>query len=176
MEHKMNCACIACFNAELENQVKNIWKQFEENNIGKTPGSFGEDPHISMFAVKNHGSDSIIENIRKFENKQINIVLLPYGVFNGEKKVIFLNVIITNELMNYRNRIFDCISNCDIIFEDFYKKDNALLHCTIALDIEDIDIAKSIQIMSTLRSAYIGYINRLQILEYFPVKKILEIK
>ena len=172
----MDCACIACFDKDLENQIINIWKQFEKNSVGKTPGSFHEDPHISMFLAKNQSSDSIIEDIKKFENKPIYVALLPYGVFNGIRKVVFLNVIVTNDLINYRNKIFDQINNCNVVIDDYYKNDRALLHCTIAIDIEDKDIPKAIQIMSALEPAYGGYINRLQIIEYYPVQKILEIK
>ena len=171
----MNYACIACFDKELESKITKIWKQFENSTIGETPGSCGEDPHICMFLAKNQNSDLIIDRISKFEDKQIRIVLLPYGVFNGTKKVIFLNVIVTNELIKFRNKIFDTIDNCNAVIDDWYKNDRALLHCTIAVDIEDKDIPKAIQIMSILEPAYGGFINRLQILDFFPIQKRLEI-
>jgi hypothetical protein len=174
-EYLMNCACVACFDKELENSIKNIWQQFENNNIGETPGRFAEDPHISMFVTKDQNTKPIIDKIRKFEDKKIRVILLPYGVFNGTKKVIFLNVIVTNELINFRNRIFDAIENCNAVIDDWYKNDRALLHCTIAVDIEDKDIHKAIEIMSTLDPAYGGFINRIQIIEFFPIQRSLEI-
>jgi hypothetical protein len=172
----MDFGCIACFDNELENKVTSIWKRFENANIGNTPGSFGEDPHICMFLAKDQRAESIIENINQFENKQVHVVLLPYGVFNGTRKVVFLNVIVTNELINFRNKIFDIINNCNVVVDEWYKNDRALLHCTIALDIDDKDISNAVQIMSTLEPAYAGFINRLQIIEGFPIQKRLELK
>jgi 2'-5' RNA ligase len=170
----MNIAGLACFNSELEKDIKNIWKEFELNGIGKTPGQYGEDPHISMFVISNQSENKVIDLLKVVSNQKMEVKLIPYGIFNGKEKVIYLNVVESDDIHNLKNKYYSILDRNEICIDKHYKMNESILHCTIAVNILDSDFTNAIEIMGKLKPEYSGNIDRIQIIEYFPITKVFE--
>ena len=170
----MNLACLVCFDEILSNSIKSIWSKFENQSIGKTPGQFNEDPHISIFVANEDKEEEVINVIVKAKIRKVKVKLIPYGIFNGSTKVVYLNVVISDSIQQLKNSIFNSIDSLNLKIDKHYENNESLLHCTIAINILNADIPKAVEIMNTLESEYNGYIDKVQIINYFPVNKVFQ--
>lgn len=170
----MNIAYVMAFDEKLSVAIEELWRRFEEKSIGKTPGQFGEEPHVSLFVADDERRAEALSYLKGLELPRVQLTLVPYGIFNGEKKVVFLNVAVSEELTQVRRRVFDEMDAQGLRIDPHYRRDKAILHCTLAIDVEDRDLAAAVEIMGRCAGMYSGEITRIQMLEFFPMSKVYE--
>ena len=160
------------FDSNLESQIRKVWHAFQDAGIGKTPGQFDEPPHVGLVGCPNGSPTTLSDMIDEIRVSDAGIKLIPFGVFLGPKYVVYYNALLSEDLLKAHKELYSFLNDHRITFDPLYSPGQVLFHCTVAVDIESAHYSKAISIMRDCSEPMAGTATRIQLFEYFPIKKL----
>ena len=158
--------------SKLEDQVRQLWLQFEAAGVGKTPGQFDEPPHITFSVFSSGNPATLIELVEATPVTDSRVKLIPFGAFLGDRHVLYYSAVLSQGLLQAHAKHFEIIRARNIEHNPTYVPGNVLFHCTIAVDIEAGEFLKGIDICVKNREVLEGTVEQMELFEFFPMKLI----
>ncbi len=168
----MGTGIVFIFDAGLETKIKSIWAKFEVEGIGKTPGQFSEPPHVAIAGDLTVEDKVLIKMINDTSFSNTIVKFIPFGVFLGKEHVLYYNAILSEEIIKSYFDLYEGIAEKGIGYNKYYSPGNVLFHCTISVEIKDIDLQKAISIVRNNQEPFSGSIKGIELWHYFPVERI----
>ena len=148
----MKCAIQLVFDEKSQIKVNEIRKLLLENGISDNAVPIN---HISLadIEIDNEQLSLINSILKKFseENSPIKLILASAGSFMTSENVLFLCPIITEDLLDYNNKVVAILTENKIKCGKYYTKNNWQPHCTIAIRISDEELLKGFKALKSCK-------------------------
>jgi len=156
------------FDEQLEKEIRSIRYQFDEEGFLKLKDEDGEFPHITMaIGVEGKENDVLrIMNNKKISNRSIR--LEPFGVFFNERKAIYLNAVLSEELQRFHCYIYEEIKKQNMNYLKRCAPGSVIFHTTIVRDLDDKELMKAVEVMMKNRRKLFGKIDSIEVWQYPP--------
>ena len=82
-------------------------------------------------------------------NAPIDIKFSSLGVFPGELGVLFLNPVVSEQLVSFHRRLNSKLGKCCEDFSPLYSEENWVPHCTLGLDYDELQMGKAYHYMAS---------------------------
>jgi 2'-5' RNA ligase len=171
----MGFGIVLTLDPSTDSAIRKIWHKFDNAHIGKTPGYFNEPPHISFSVDLEAKADDIHSIIDQTPFTTRELKLTPYGIFPGKQKTIYLKAELSNGLLESHRVHYEILVSREIRFNIFYAPGKVVFHCTIAVDINEDQLEKAINIMADHKETIKAYANTIQLWEYFPAHLLYQV-
>ncbi|GEM_PF-5073714 len=168
----MAYAVILTLDRKLDSEVRQLWADLEVAGIGKTPGQFAEPPHITFSVFPTGDPEKLAELVDSISVASSEVRLIPVGTFPGETHVLYHTALLSEELLQAHAEHHDILRREKIKHDPLYSPDNIIFHCTLAVDVEDQQLLNGITICRKDRNILDGFAERIELIEFFPVRVI----
>lgn len=144
----MKCAIQLVFNDENQKKINELRKLLSDNGVHDEAVPIN---HISLADIEIEESQldkikQVLDNFAK-EHKTINLVLSSVGSFMTNENVLFLTPTMTEDLLNYNDKLLSILSRIGISCGKYYTKNNWQPHCTVAIRLSDEELFKGFEIL-----------------------------
>ncbi len=166
----MNHALVLTFDPQAEARVESVWTLFEKAGIGKTPGQFGEVPHVTL-SEGLQGDSDLLQTIPETGVSDYVIRLVPFGLFLGEKHVLYYHAVLPPEMRAMHSLHHQLLRERHIQNNRLYTPMEVIFHCTVAVDIDHADLQRAVSIMADWRETILAHARQMELWKYFPVSR-----
>ena len=156
--------------SSADGRIREIWREFEATHVGRTPGSFGEPPHVT-FAGELEASQQELESVvlaTPFE--EMDLTLVPYGVFGGATQTLYLRAQPSEGLLRAHRAHYQLLGEQHIRHSLLYDPQNVVFHCTIAVEIPEGTMGEAIALLAPYKGPIATRATEFQLWSYFPVR------
>ncbi|KPU26288.1 hypothetical protein TR13x_10765 [Caloranaerobacter sp. TR13] len=138
----------------------------------------GTKPHISLAIYEDIPIESFKKELQMFsyKTKPFDITLSSVGMFVTESIVIYLAPTVTKELLGIHSEFHNSFKKYRSKAWDYYLPNRWVPHCTLAMNLNDEMVNKTINICRGLELPINVKINKSGILEFKPNKQLIEYK
>lgn len=163
------------FDEESKKKVDQIRNQLEFNSINIDKGT---KPHISLAIYEDIPIERFKEDLQMFSNelKPFDITLSSVGMFVTQEPVIYLAPTVTKELLDIHEKFHIFFEKYNNQTWDYYLPGKWVPHCTLAMNLNDKMVNKTIDICRNSQLPINVKINWIGILEFKPNKQLIEYK
>lgn len=168
----MNYAIELVFDEESQKVINDLRKKLSENGVHDEAVKLN---HISIGDYKTDNIEELKNKIVDFSKtiKPFELNLTSVGTFMTKENVIFLEPVMTNELMNIHSRFIEFMKDFDGELNPYYDIDNWIPHCTISIRLSDKELFKGIELLKQIIELPIKVkIEKIDIINY-PFKQIM---
>lgn len=170
----MNYAVELVFDEESQKIINNLRIELSKNGIHDEAVKLN---HISIGDYKTDNIEKLKEKVIEFAKtiKPFELSLVSVGTFMTKENVIFLEPVMTNELIELHNRFIEFMKDFDGILNPYYDIDKWMPHSTIAIRLSDSELFKGIELLKDIIKLPINVkIDRIDIINY-PFNQIIMI-
>ena len=168
----MAYAVVLTLDDRLTRRVNDAWHSFEIASIGKTPGQFNEPPHITFAIGRTDSPETLWRAVKEVTFADVELKLVPLGVFLGERYVVYLNAILSEDLGKSHRDLYGTLIRNNVPADPRYAPGHVLFHCTIAVEVEPTRLSEAVALLSGLDTSYSGRAASVDLWEYFPVRRL----
>ena len=161
------------FDNRIEQAIQSIWHEQAESNIAPYLGTSGNRPHISLALCEE--LDRVACQAR-LENWATGVKPLPVsfqalGFFPAPGVTVFAAPVVTAELLALQRKVDGLLDGCCVWPEfDYYRPGYWIPHCTLAMEFDDSQLPRALEITSHLKLPLNGSISGVGVIEFRPVK------
>ena len=136
--------------------------------------SWGATPHISLAVIDEVDEASLIKITKKFasETQPFKTRFSSLGTFPGEKRVVFLAPIVTNQILDLHSRFHKLLEKAGLKSNPLYLPGQWVPHCTITEDQSSQDSLKSIETLTHFIPQNTFTISSVHIVKFRPVTQL----
>ncbi len=175
-EDIMGYAIEVNFDKKSEDMLIEYWRLLCQNNISSYMYKNGAHPHIA-FAVFDEKTIDIsrLKNIMNdyFSRIEPFEVIFSYlGLFPTNEGVGFIAPKVSQQLLEYHQGFYNeiCDNGYDAWFNDYYKPDVWIPHCTMTINTTNNNQMKGIELLRNTFKPFKAKITRVSLVEFFPSK------
>ncbi len=138
----------------------------------------GAKPHISLAIFEDIEIESFVRELQMFARKikTLNVTLSSIGMFVTENPVIYIAPTVTKELLTVHSKFQDDFEKYKNEVWDYYLTNKWVPHCTLAMNLNSIEVNKTIEICSKIRLPMKVKLDSIGLLEFKPNKQLIEYK
>ena len=142
----MNYAIELVFDDESQKVIDNLRIELSKNGVHDEAVKLN---HISIGDYKTDNIEGLKEKIIDFSKtiKPFEISLVSVGTFMTKENVIFLEPVMTRELMEIHRKFINFMNDFDGVLNSYYDIDKWMPHCTISIRLSDKELFKVIEIL-----------------------------
>lgn len=166
----MAYAVVLTLDEQLSREVTDTWHSFETASIGKTPGQLNEPPHITFAISRGASPATLWSAVRDVAFANAELKLLPFGVFTGDRHVVYLNAVLSEGLGRSHRDLYRRLTQDNVATDPLYAPGNVLFHCTIAVEVEPARLAEAVTLLSGRETSHSGCAVTVDLWEFFPVQ------
>lgn len=131
--------------------------------------------HVSIGDYHTDNIDGLKEKVIEFSKtiKSFELILVSVGTFMTKENVIFLEPIITEELMDIHKRFIKFMSDFDGVLNQYYDIDKWMPHTTISIRLSDDELIKGLKVLKeNIKLPIVVKVDRIDIINY-PFNQIM---
>jgi hypothetical protein len=168
----MKRGIVLSVDSRLDAHVRTMWDVFEKAGIGITPGRLLETPHITIAEASSESIEPLWQASVETRFAERELHLVPFGVFLGKRNIIFYNVVLSEGLHTSYTEFYELLRQKKAAYNPLYDPSHILFHCTIAVDVEEHELARAVELVSKERKSLSGSVAAIEFWEHFPTKRI----
>lgn len=113
-----------------EDIIMEYWLRFKDEKISTYLLDVDSRPHVTVGCFNNIDIERCSAKLQDFckANKKLQLIFPSVGVFTKPKPCVFLAPVVTNDLLDIHNKLFEVFRGCDYSGFEFYIKDNWVPH------------------------------------------------
>ncbi|MEX2015302.1 MAG: 2'-5' RNA ligase family protein [Candidatus Hydrogenedentales bacterium] len=117
-------------------QVRQCWRSLAEAGLAPYMSESGSLPHVTLniFDTLDVDKARALLAARAAQTPPLPIDLASFGIFPGESPVLFLEPVVTRELLDLQHELHDALSDIGEGPWPHYLPGNWVPHCTVALE------------------------------------------
>jgi len=145
----MNYAIELVFDKDSQNTINHIRQQLSENGVHDEAVKLN---HISIGDYQTDNIEGLKRKVVEFSRtiKPFDLSLVSVGTFMTEENVIFLEPVMTEELMDIHRRFINFMKDFDGKLNQYYDIDKWMPHSTIAIRLSDKELFKGIELLKEI--------------------------
>ena len=142
----MNYAIELVFDDESQNIINEIRKKLNDSGVHDEAVKLN---HVSIGDYKTDNIEELKKRVTEFSKtiKPFEISLVSVGTFMTKENVIFLEPIMTDELIEIHKRFIEYMKDFDGELNKYYDINKWMPHCTISIRLSDEELFKGIKIV-----------------------------
>lgn len=142
----MNYAIELIFDDESQNVINNLRNMLIENGVHDEAVKLN---HVSIGDYKTDNIDELKNRVIEFSKtiKPFELSLVSVGTFMTKENVIFLEPIMTSELMDIHKRFIEYMKDFDGVLNEYYDIDRWMPHCTISIRLSYEELFKGLELL-----------------------------
>ena len=142
----MDYAIELIFDDESQNVINNLRNMLIENGVHDEAVKLN---HVSIGDYKTDNIDELKNRVIEFSKtiKPFELSLVSVGTFMTKENVIFLEPIMTSELMDIHKRFIEYMKDFDGVLNEYYDIDRWMPHCTISIRLSDEELFKGLELL-----------------------------
>ena len=107
--------------------------------------------HISIADFETENLEGLKEKVKEFSNDihKFKLNLVTVGTFMTKENVIFLQPVMTDELMSIHKKFLDSMRDFNGKANEYYNHNKWVPHCTIAIRLSDEELIKGFEILKS---------------------------
>jgi 2'-5' RNA ligase len=168
----MKRGIVLSLDPRLDAHVRTMWEAFEKAGVGITPGRLLETPHITIAEASSESIEPLWAASIETEFADGDLHLVPFGVFLGKKHILFYNVVLSEGLHRSYTSFYELLRQKKAAYNPLYDPSHILFHCTIAVDVEEQELAHAVELVSKERKSLSGSVVAIEFWEHFPTRRI----
>ncbi|GKX30908.1 2'-5' RNA ligase [Vallitalea longa] len=172
----MGYAIEVFFDKTSEEKLIEYWRLLHQHGYSSYMYENGGHPHIA-FAV----FDDDIKDINNFKKiireyykgiKSFEILFSYLGLFTTDEGVSFIAPKISLQLLEYHKRFYNkiCENGYDEWFNDYYKPDVWIPHCTMTIQTNVRNQMKGLDLLRSVFKPFKAQVERVALIEFYPIK------
>ena len=145
----MNYAIELVFDNESQMVINELRTKLNENGVHDEAVKLN---HISIGDYKTDNIEELKNKVIEFSKtiKPFELSLVSVGTFMTKENVIFLEPIMTDELMDIHKRFIEYMKDFDGVLNPYYDIDKWMPHCTISIRLSDEELFKGIKLLKEI--------------------------
>lgn len=142
----MNYAIELVFDEESQKIINNLRTTLNNNGVHDEAVKLN---HISIGDYKTDNLEELKNKVIEFSHtiKPFTIDLVSVGTFMTKENVIFLEPIMTEELLNIHKRFIEFMKDFDGELNPYYDINKWMPHSTISIRLSDQELFKGIELL-----------------------------
>ena len=168
----MNYAIELIFDDNSQKEINELRKKLIENGVHDEAVKLN---HVSIGDYKTDNIEVLKNRVTEFSKtiKPFDLSLVSVGTFMTKENVIFLEPIITDELIDVHKRFIEYMKDFDGELNQYYDINKWMPHCTISIRLTDKELFKGIELLKEIIKLPIKVtIDRIDIINY-PLNQIM---
>ena len=163
------------FDKEADLRIRQIWSKLANNKISSKMQVGGYRPHISLAVFEDYKQKEFDNMFKNFvqELPSLSLSLENIGIFPTDEGVVFLGVVITQELLSIHNNLHRMLSTLVSNSRQYYHPDKWIPHCTLAIDLKPNKLIEAVRLCSKENLPITLQIHQIGIVEVPIHKEIL---
>ena len=136
------------FDEESQKKINNIRKLLSSNGIHDEAVPTN---HVSIADFETDNLELLKEKVKEFANRvhKFKLNLSTVGTFMTKENVIFLQPVMTDELMNLHKKFINSMKDLNGKANEYYNHNKWVPHCTIAIRLSDEELIKGFEILKS---------------------------
>ncbi len=145
----MNYAIELVFDEDSQKTINKLRNQLSENGVHDEAVKLN---HVSIGDYKTDDIEGLKNKIIEFSKtiKPFELSLVSVGTFMTKENVIFLEPVMTKELMDIHRRFIEFMKDFDGELNQYYDIDKWMPHCTISIRLSDNEMFKGIEVLKEI--------------------------
>ena len=145
----MNYAIELVFDEDSQKTINNLRKQLSENGVHDEAVKLN---HVSIGDYKTDDIEGLKNKVIEFSKtiKPFELSLVSVGTFMTKENVIFLEPVMTKELLDIHSRFINFMKDFDGELNQYYDIDKWMPHCTISIRLSDNELFKGIELLKEI--------------------------
>lgn len=145
----MNYAIELVFDEDSQKKINKLRKQLSENGVHDEAVKLN---HVSIGDYKTNNIEELKNKVIEFSKtiRPFELSLVSVGTFMTKENVIFLEPIMTKELMDIHNRFIEFMKDFDGELNPYYDIGKWMPHCTISIRLSDGELYKGIELLKEI--------------------------
>lgn len=145
----MNYAIELVFDENSQKTINNLRKQLSENGVHDEAVKLN---HVSIGDYKTDDIEGLKNKVIEFSKtiKPFELSLVSVGTFMTRENVIFLEPVMTKELMDIHSSFIEFMKDFDGELNQYYDIDKWMPHCTISIRLSDNELLKGIELLKEI--------------------------
>lgn len=145
----MNYAIELVFDDESQKIINNLRDELEKNGVHDEAVKLN---HVSIGDYKTDNLEELKEKVIEFSKmiKPFELTLSSVGTFMTKENVIFLEPVMTEELLNIHKEFIKLMEGFDGILNPYYDIDKWMPHCTISIRLSDEELLKGMKVLKEI--------------------------
>ena len=168
----MNYAVELVFDEESQKVINDLRIKLNENGVHDEAVKLN---HVSIGDYKTDNIEELKNRVIEFSKtiKPFELSLVSVGTFMTKENVIFLEPIMTSELINVHKRFIEYMKDFDGELNQYYDIDKWMPHCTISIRLSDDELFKEIELLKEIINLPIKVkVDKIDIINY-PFNQIM---
>ena len=168
----MNYAIELVFDDESQKIINNLRKILQENGVHDEAVKLN---HVSIGDYKTDNLEELKAKVIEFSKmiKPFELTLSSVGTFMTKENVIFLEPVMTEELLNAHKKFIKFMEGFDGILNPYYDIDKWMPHCTISIRLSDEELYKAIKVLKeSIKLPIVVKVEKIDLINY-PFNQIL---
>lgn len=145
----MNYAIELVFDNESQMVINELRTKLNDNGVHDEAVKLN---HISIGDYKTDNIEELKNKVIEFSKtiKPFELSLVSVGTFMTKENVIFLEPIMTDELIDIHKRFIEYMKDFDGVLNPYYDIDKWMPHCTISIRLSDEELFKGIKLLKEI--------------------------
>lgn len=145
----MNYAIELVFDNESQIVINELRTKLNDNGVHDEAVKLN---HISIGDYKTDNIEELKNKVIEFSKtiKPFELSLVSVGTFMTKENVIFLEPIMTDELIDIHKRFIEYMKEFDGVLNPYYDIDKWMPHCTISIRLSDEELFKGIELLKEI--------------------------
>lgn len=168
----MNYAIELVFSDENQNTINELRNKLKESGVHDEAVKLN---HVSIGDYKTDDLEGLKQKVLLFSKmiKPFEITLSSVGTFMTKENVIFLEPIMTEELLNIHKKFIEFMKDFDGVLNPYYDIDKWMPHCTISIRLSDEELLQAVKVLKDIiKLPIVVKIDRIDLINY-PFNQIL---
>ena len=126
------------FDKETEAKLMRLAQRVADENLSTKFIEWKTRPHLTLACFNDVDEQKCIEKLKEFaqKHKVIPAYIGSVGMFN-DTKTIFASPVMNKSMYQLQEELHDCLKDYDTTGWEWYRPDQWVPHCTLALTRED---------------------------------------
>ena len=145
----MNYAIELVFDNESQMVINELRTKLNDNGVHDEAVKLN---HVSIGDYKTDNIEELKNKVIEFSKtiKPFELSLVSVGTFMTKENVIFLEPIMTDELMDIHKRFIEYMKDFNGVLNPYYDIDKWMPHCTISIRLSDKELFKGIELLKEI--------------------------
>lgn len=161
------------FDDHVEKAIRTIWHEQAGSGVAPYLGTSGNRPHISLSLCDDLDRATCQARLETWASsvKPLPISFQNLGIFPAPDAVVYTGPVVTQELLTLQREVDGLLDGCCVWPEfDYYRPGHWIPHCTLAMEFDDIQLPRALEIAGHLKLPLNGSISGVGVIEFRPVK------
>ena len=168
----MNYAIELVFDDESQKVINELRTKLNDNGVHDEAVKLN---HVSIGDYKTDNIEELKKRVTEFSKtlKPFQLSLVSVGTFMTKENVIFLEPVMTDELIDIHKRFIEHMKDFDGELNQYYDINKWMPHCTISIRLSDEELFKGIELLKEIIKLPINVtIDKIDIINY-PFNQIM---